>query len=247
MKFLLFFLASASALANTTYRQVTLNCTALNEGYTTAQNVDLMYLEKTEDYSKKSIEYVAINHHQSFEDQGGYADPLLGTYHGISSRYNEDNEGWEFSYEIEYFTNTFTILGDDSGYKMLSHYISDGPVEYGFYTCKGSTETLEPIDMSAWSRLEKALDADVATEYEVKITGEAFCGEYDPYFLGDTCGYDVKILNDNVTAESKGKATIYFYDYDVDGLKIGDKVTVRGITIADYEDFDQPTLAVELQ
>lgn len=229
------------------YTEKVLNCKALNQGTTIAKSLDIMFLEKNHN-NVKTIEYVAINHHESFLDSGGYADPTLGTYYGIRSQMTNNND-WEFNYEIEYFTNTITVLEDDHGYKLLTEYLSDGPVEYGFYECASSVERFKDgTGFSAWSRLEKALDSDVATEYEVEILSEAYCGEYDPYFLGDTCQYEAKVLDEKVTRENKETINIFFYDYDQDSLKIGEKVKVKAVTISDYEDFEKKkSFAVELQ
>ncbi len=206
-----------------------------------------MFLEKNHN-NKKTIEFVGLNHHNSFSDNGGYADPELGTYYGITSEQDE-NENWQFSYEIEYFTNSITILEDDNGYKLLTEYLSDGPVEYGFYECESDVKSIkDPAYINAWSRLEKAVANNVATEYEVEITSKATCGEMDPYFVGDACEYSAKILNENVTAENNVEVNLYFYDYDMDSLKVGQKLKVNAITISDYTRgvSDKKAFAVEL-
>ncbi len=218
-----------------TYTEVVLSCSAKNEGYTVAKRIDLMFMEKSSASGELSIEYVNLNHHNSFHDQGGHVDPVLQTYYGVDISQN-GNDNWQFSYGIEYFDNTITLVEDDNGYKLFTEYISDGPHEYGFYECNtvNRENHINTYDGNAWTRLNLSIDYDIAVEYEVTIMNEADCGEHDPYFLGDACSYKAKVFNSDVT--------IMFYDYN--SFKEGQKIKVKGIPITDFDNYSLNNLLI---
>lgn len=254
MRTLLFFMASLSLSAHaydfTQYSEVALKCNAYNPGYTVAKTIDLMFLEKNHN-NTKTIEYVVLNHHESFDDQGGYADPILETYYGIRSSQDE-NENWQFSYGIEYFDNTITVLGDDNGYKLMTSYLSDGPVEIGFYECeevKSAGHVTDVATINAWDRLENAINADAAIDYKIEIVGKPLCGEMDPYFMGDACLYTAVRAPSEYTNEDAKTIHVYFSDYDTATLKVGDIVDVKAVPVNDFDQRfgDKPVFAVELK
>lgn len=223
---------SINAQAFMEFKEVSLKCRAINDGFTVAKTLDIMFLEKNHN-NKKTIEYTTVNHHNSLGDTGGLVDPELGTYHGVVSKFSTENNGWNFSYEIEYFTNSINILEDDEGYKLLTKYTSDGPVGIGFYECDSNIELIkDPAYINGWSRLEKAIAINAALEIKVKISSKASCGEMDPYFIGDACAYSAKVLTDGVNDE---EITIFFSDYKLDSLKIGQELNIKAITISDFD------------
>lgn len=98
---------------------------------------------------------------------------------------------------------------------------------------KAKTAATNIPDMDAYQWLEEYIEAGIAEKMEVTVKEKPFCGEVDPYFLGDSC---VVVAESSVSRKLGRDLWMYFEDdgiSDPPAFRVGDKLSLWGILLDD--------------